>query len=308
MPGADKRARPSKMKTVFTSDEIAHVWAQQNVSTGRCAANMHFSGPSFYSYGTEIARFIEHKGKRAVILNETGYSVSTSRHQGKVRQAIANSGTTVFWMGDIRRGNGLNFHGAKPGLPLYEYAVAMAKSFAEKASKARGAKGQHEAQQSHWLNRAMFISQFFGLRKKVDEKAIERLVASAAVAQRKLAKQQEQREKLARAEQQAAYEAWRDGTPMPEDAPSVFNARIFPVVFRIESDELVSTLGARVPLAEAKTALRFVQSRRERGWARNGETCPVGHYQLDAITGAGVKAGCHNITWAEIDRLAAILL
>ena len=40
------------------------------------------------------------------------------------------------------------------------------------------------------------------------------------------------------------------------------------------------------------------------GWRRNGESCLVGVYQLDAITNQGIVAGCHRIAWEEVERFA----
>ena len=57
-------------------------------------------------------------------------------------------------------------------------------------------------------------------------------------------------------------------------------------------------------LTDAKRALSFVLARRAKGWHRNGEQCPVGSYQLDAVNDQGVVAGCHRVDWTEIERFA----
>jgi hypothetical protein len=44
------------------------------------------------------------------------------------------------------------------------------------------------------------------------------------------------------------------------------------------------------------------------GWKRNGEQCPVGKFQIDAITETGdIHAGCQYITAAELDAMRAKL-
>jgi len=62
-----------------------------------------------------------------------------------------------------------------------------------------------------------------------------------------------------------------------------------------------------VPLQAARVAYRFATSKRAQGWHENGETCPVGHYRLNAINAQGIVAGCHRIAWSEIERLAPVL-
>ena len=77
------------MKTVFKSHELSHLWAHELQESGRCASHMR----SMASHSTAITqrlRIIERKGKRAYLLNDTSYSVTTSAHQGDVRRAIPN--------------------------------------------------------------------------------------------------------------------------------------------------------------------------------------------------------------------------
>ena len=73
--------------------------------------------------------------------------------------------------------------------------------------------------------------------------------------------------------------------------------------------ELVTSWGARVPLADAIRVFRFAKLCRETGkaWHANGRRVYCGHYQIDKIMpDGGFKAGCHLIHWPEIER-AAIL-
>lgn len=105
----------------------------------------------------------------------------------------------------------------------------------------------------------------------------------------------------------ALADRWRNG----EDVRG-YNGDL-PVMLRREGDglpgesaEMVTSRGARVPLADAERAYRFAQAVRNRaeGWHKNGETCPVGMYQLDAVNASGIVAGCHRVSWEEVDRFA----
>lgn len=77
------------MKTVFSSRELAHVWASGNQVTGRAAgANMRFDEGAFYSYSTVIARRGVHKGQEFYIVDNARFSSTTSGHQAVVRNAL----------------------------------------------------------------------------------------------------------------------------------------------------------------------------------------------------------------------------
>lgn len=86
-------------------------------------------------------------------------------------------------------------------------------------------------------------------------------------------------------------------------------------VERNENDTIIggtlqTSKGADVPLVHAVRAFRFIKLVRERGrpWERNGHSLRVGHFTIDRIATSGdFKAGCHNIQWSEVKRLAASL-
>ncbi len=76
---------------------------------------------------------------------------------------------------------------------------------------------------------------------------------------------------------------------------------------RLEHMTLETSQGAEVPLRHALRVFQFVKLCRERGtaWHRNGRTLRVGHFQVDAIdTQGNFTAGCHNIGWSEVERVA----
>lgn len=77
------------MKTVFNNAQTAHVWAQQTQDQGRSTnGNLFFRGKVIYSYGHHfpLAMFVPEYD--IVLVNSDSYSVSTSKHQGYVRQTI----------------------------------------------------------------------------------------------------------------------------------------------------------------------------------------------------------------------------
>lgn len=290
------------MKTTFKSNEIAHIWANQSAPRGTSPGAMSFQGDSFYSYGTAIARHITRNGKQAVILNVTGYSATTSKHLGLVHRALS-SAHQVFRIGNIGRGCSLDFYG-KEGKVLFEYALKRAVECEQSADRSRkeSVRATLKGSAATWMESAREINAFFGLRRKVDEQSISRLRKASETAEKKAAVEAEKRDAAERAKQQEGFEAWLRGE---ENEP--FNARLFPVSFRVEDDELVSTYGARVPVTAARVALKFALHHRSQNWHRNGEQCEVGHYQLDAVNAQGVVAGCHRIAWSEVERVAGLI-
>ena len=66
------------MRKVFTNTEIVHVFAQQSQSEGR-SGSMFFQNTKIYSYGYHylLGEFID---PDAIVINDKGYSNSTSKH------------------------------------------------------------------------------------------------------------------------------------------------------------------------------------------------------------------------------------
>ena len=75
------------MKRVFNSSvDVMHVYAQRSQSDARCS-NVFFEYDRIYSYGRHylLGEFID-DGK-AIVINDTGYSVTTSKHIYQLIQA-----------------------------------------------------------------------------------------------------------------------------------------------------------------------------------------------------------------------------
>lgn len=76
------------MKTIFTNDMCAHVWANQSQPFGR-SDSMRFEGAVLYSYRTPIAAIVSTpKGNRAALFTSHTYSITTSsKHMPAARNA-----------------------------------------------------------------------------------------------------------------------------------------------------------------------------------------------------------------------------
>ena len=90
------------------------------------------------------------------------------------------------------------------------------------------------------------------------------------------------------------------------------DTRPVPTMLRVSKDgqDVETSLGARVPVSHAVRGLRFVRSVVQSGneYVRNGHTLHLGHYAIDRIEVNGtLHAGCHVISFEEIERLAPSL-
>lgn len=80
-----------------------------------------------------------------------------------------------------------------------------------------------------------------------------------------------------------------------------------PTLLRREGEEIVTSLGARIPIEHARRAFAIVLKIRQRGveFISNGRTIHVGIYQIESVSKDGdIVAGCHRISWEEIEDLA----
>lgn len=83
-----------------------------------------------------------------------------------------------------------------------------------------------------------------------------------------------------------------------------------PVMLAVRGDTVRTSWGAEFPVAHAALAWRAVRRTVASGvpWHKNGERVRVGVFQLDSIDAAGnVKAGCHDVTYDEIESCAKAL-
>ena len=284
------------MKTVFKSNEIAHIWAHQSAPHGRCRGNESFDGRSYYSYATEIARIVERKGQKAYLLNTSSYSVTTSSHQNGVARAIPEN-AHIFKIGDFGRGVSLD---NVTGSMLFDYSIKRAAECADKAARARIHKNWHLVEQAEWVRQAKQVCSFYGLSRKVDDKAIERLQDRIAREKCRQAKLEKERQARLEKENAQTIEKWLAGKNVyfPWTVERVYLRRI--------GDEMETSRGVRVPIQDARRAYQFVLKHKDDAWRRNGQQFSIGRYQLDSVNHAGVIAGCHRVTWDEIERFATL--
>lgn len=325
-----------RTKTVFTDGEIAHVWANRGAPSGhtRLSSLMNggrgirqsFDGDEFRSFNTVIARRISHKGRVAYVLDNERFGPTTGKHQSGIRFALRDDAKLfIVWEG--RRNQSLAF----TAQTLRDWYVSAYKTAPSTSRYAHMRASDLIARVNH-LKSAIDVCVYFNLPHKTLDRELVKHKSDSQAAQVLLTEYQSKRESRCQArwakrrERQAAARAQRlidDKESIAKwiAGESVHPSYNWPIYLRAEGvngqtdasgrsfvmTEMVTTKGARVPLADAKRAYDFAMRMRRKGWHKNGETQSIGMYELDAVNEQGIVAGCHRVSWAEVDRFAALM-
>lgn len=321
------------MKQVFSNHrEVAHIWAQRNHPRGRTSdGNVYFEGSTIYSYGNHfpIATFIEEQARTIVLYNADSYSVSTSKHQSHVWHATHHF-DWIRTTTDIIKTVVDNPLKGKEARAFFKKQVAdetarRINSAAASMQKRRAAhlKAQDLNEARDFLTAHERLLAIYGLQmpKNVVDLFTKLTEDSAAVLEMhklRIEKKNRAAERQRKAEKKrrlnAAYESaqrWTDGKETMQD---LGNIRYVDTVWMrvIEDGRTVETSqGARFPAEHGLKAFEMIRRARthKKEWHRNGQQIRLGHYNIDKIDCDGnVTAGCHYVEWAEIARVAGILL
>lgn len=295
------------MKTVFTSQQCVHVWAQQTQREGRNSnRSIFFEGPSIYSYGRhfEMARFID----GVVLVNCARYSVTTSKHQSWVRQAITQY--TSFEVPSMED------HSAN-----IVYLIDEARAQYDKATKARVngvwciRNAREMVQQARaYLNvfcapvPASHLEVWCKLREDryLASEVEEAILRRAQEAQSKEEQARQAREAKQRAQEAEQLEKWKAGESV---------GRYFvTTALRVKGDVVQTSRGAEVPIIEARKLYKLIKRMQidlGAGVPEVDYRCTgarVGHFTVSHLTREAIVIGCHTIPLDEIERIAPAVM
>jgi hypothetical protein len=201
---------------------------------------------------------------------------------------------TVFHVADVNT--------TEPRKQFAEYRAAYM-ALVGKYAKARQRKPEILADLRGLVSEANQYTEFFGLRARLTlpDDLTGMIAECQAIEKREKTRKQREEAKQAR-EALERVQKWVDGE-------SDYCPSYGPIRLRVKGDELQTTRGARVPFAHAVKAFRVIKRLHDKGQAyqRNGHTIHLGHFALDSIDSAGnVRAGCHEVAWEEIARVATL--
>lgn len=272
--------------------QVAHVWYSGNKRSGG-RGNLFFRGDTIYSYGSHFP--IARKVNGVLLFTTRTYSVSTQRHISYVRRAIP-SDTTIFYVQDPSSTDYKGIHD--------EYRKRFDEAL-ESASAPRIRSTTRESyisQAQTIADEANRFAKWAKLRRKplalpddVASYVVELREKNAHAEKRKLAKLREKRA--------AQYAEWKNGKLVRLH----WHDASFPVAFRINGENVETSLGADFPIAHAEGAWRKIKAiyATASAWKSNGENIRLGHFKLDSIDEDGtIRAGCHTVTKSSILELA----
>jgi hypothetical protein len=326
------QAQKKRTREVFSTGEIPHLWMHQVQASARNAKkSVYFEGATIFSYGSHfpIAKIITRGKRKAVLFNSGSYSPTTSGHQSAVRMAIPED-VPVFTLPTVRTWNDYNFLEGSAAVDYYR---------AEITEKIAGLAKVHGMHSYTWrvsnvrelIREMKTYAKFFKLRTgKVP--TIPRLTDERENKLREYDKQSDARQEKRHAARQARWAArqreWEEQRLEREKQDAIERAELaktlaermeqwqnganvtsrdFPYpLLRIQGDEVITSLGARVPVSHACRGLKLVQAcvNASREYVRNGHTVHLGHYPIDRIEVNGtLHAGCHVIPFSEIQRI-----
>jgi hypothetical protein len=251
-----------------------------------------------------------------VLFTTRRYSVTTSRHINFTLEALPGdlpvfrvplTGDDSFTLRDYPA------RSRKEWIEHFftDYRERMAAEL-RKASKARGRRGEYVAAARALATEANAFAAFFGIRKRLSvpedvTAALEQITAADKRAAAAALRKQRAHEAACAAYLPRYVAAWRRGSrKAPEGKPEGFRYT-GPVLLRVDGEEMVTSMGARVPLEHAVRLWPVILRAAKNGEAykRNGHTIHVGHFAVDEITTDGtLRAGCHTIPYGELERMA----
>ncbi len=295
------------MKHVFNTGKIAHLWMHKTQDDARNQqGNFYFQGDTIYSYGSHfpIARHVVNaKGEAGILLTTRSYSNTTSKHIHIVRMAIHGNGVPVFHIYNVER-------------DAKQQAEAFSEAVESETKACFGPTGRFRA--SAWKDLQTLVSQanayaeFFGVRKRWEMPADTESIKAAIVKDAQRKERAEKKQAKARAKQAAerhakqlqSLEDWKAGKAVD----CYYFDHDIPTALRVVNGEVETSKGATFPVSHAARGLEFVRAHIGKGWKRNGHTFHLGNYAIDEIDLNGnVKAGCHYVEYAEIERIAPLL-
>jgi hypothetical protein len=320
------------MKTVYKTDEIPHLWAHSHEPGNPTSArnpqrNLFFADSRIYSYGSHFCAAMKVSGVNGddgVLINSNRYSSTTSGHLHAIRQAIPRH-WPVF---EVSRPDSES--------PLYHRGELLETLRRAKANlltaKSRPSKAKQFNEYLAAEQVAYNFCEFFGLEDPQPELILapgQRLDLAeikeeyeTKLAERRQVREADRKARYAKrnaeyAERQRKHgsakangyrdemQVWRDTGKWPDYMLSGYGV---PVVLRQDGDEIVTSHGARFPVAHAKLAFASIKGFREAGseYERtpDGRQLRLGHYAIDSIDKEGnVRAGCHHVSWSEIELL-----
>lgn len=303
------------MKTVFSNDQVAHVWAQQNQDEGQNGKRtLWFHGDTIYSYGKHypIARFTSAvvpsmPTERIVLFNSNGSTPTTEgKHKHEVRAALHGLPVRVLYVDDPRADRERHHRGNLADMrSRYDTLLAEA---------GRARKYGHLTLERAGTLRAdanVYAAAF--LNESIDWPEVSGDTAHAArEAHRVRAAELAERTRVREAATQATYNErlarWLAGESVSLYVPGLTAQQ--PTRLRLSSNgrTIQTSRGAEVSRKVAAGVWQLAKLHHDSATPYEGSGRDVGGFWLSGVSEAGdVKISCHTLKYAELERFAKVL-
>lgn len=274
------------MRKVFTNTEIVHVFAQQSQSEGR-SSSMFFNDTKIYSYGYHylLGEFID---SDTIVINDKGYSNSTSKHIGLLRYATSH----------LRR-----FYKTTTDIDIVHSSITDSLT---KMSTARTRKGDYL---NSIYNNYTKLNEYleytntkdnlgYGDEIKYKEicEIVSRLDADKDGIMAEIADIEKKRREREKAKSQAELVEWRN-----HERRNVY--RLSKTYLRLSQDgeSVETTKGVCIERDKARVLYKLIKAGKD-----------IKGFKLDYYTVIGVKdntlkIGCHDIPMTEVNTIGELL-
>lgn len=311
----------ARIRNVWPTEQIAHMWAHQTQFSARNYGNFHYEGRNLYSYNTVIAVRLETRKGIAFMLASRSWSSTTNKHQQEARRAVFG---TVFTVADIHADT-LREH--KMNLQLL---INHAEETAVKATRARSQANYYAASVVKQLEHAREYARYFNVRSpKVPDLDVAGLALAAkertakATAQ-ETARQAEQRkarqayDEMVTSQMPLLIRQWRAGQDSLAFLYNSHEQRVSTyaltqanggALMRLSGNVVETNQNATVPADQvrrlAPVLLHVMTNAPERCAEFIGKH--VGSFAIRAMDSETVNVGCHTFKREEIQHILDVL-
>lgn len=279
------------MKTVYTnSAQVTHLFAQQTQDNAR-SANIFFNGKKIYSYGYHylLGEFIENKkGQKAILINNQGYSSTTSGHISDLRQATRQYKqffTTETNVDHVLQSIESNVKKLITARKKELYIIPSQKLFESlnEFIKWQDNKITPKTEQYKKIVRLMKVINGDNLNEYLKKESNRIKLEAKKEAKKQIQKLNENIEKFYNYDTSRVYNSDQDFVRLSQDGENV------------ETSQNVT-----VSRKEAKTLYNLIQNKKDiKGFI-------IGGYTVLSINGS-LKIGCHHINIESINRIGSQL-
>lgn len=300
------------MKTVYSNDELVHIWRHAGQQTARNSnESMSFNGDSFYSYSTIIAKRIN----GVIIMSQRDYSVTTAKHKSLIAKA---AGYKYLMCHNV------NYS------PAQNWEVTSGEIIALVNKQKRARTVDYIAQAERVLNNFKEYAEVVGYKCPADTVDDVIQLDATAVARALKAKKSAERKAKKEAKQFAAGIKWDEVDRAYNVARAAFHTRharpyrrimnalrdfnynlqkyrikapkqYFTDFLRPVTGGVITSQGVNISMRDAAILDAAIKA----GADIVGQK--IGHYTIDAFNLEYLKAGCHTIPREEINYISKTL-